>query len=397
MTRFSGVWIVMFLIASLQLASHVGSAGPAQDPNTGRIRVFYLGDAWGLLSPTQHFARDPKFVLTPVPASSAHLGGLPDYTRYLRVYMPRTYEYLISSQDVIILSDTVKHIYTLKQLDWFRDSVVNDGKGIVMVGGREIQTGEWFDTAVEEALPVKWIPRATYEKPFKAFPAKIVSAFLDSIPWDSMPLYYGMNLATVKEGARLLLEADVENYPVLIYWEVGQGSGLVHTPDWTPAWVGAVWNWPYYADMVSNMIYLVTRARIPPDPALMHDIREEYYQYSIQWGIVTGMQDFVDMFGANTKRLEEELSDIDELRRDASRIYLEQDYDTVLEMIKEARSRLDGAMGLAQDLKDRALLWIYVTEASAVTGTSMICGLTVWLLMVKKRLYREVSTTRFDV
>jgi len=30
----------------------------------------------------------------------------------------------------------------------------------------------------------------------------------------------------------------------------------------------------------------------------------------------------------------------------------------------------------------------------AVTGTSLICGFVLWTLMVRRRLYREVVTTR---
>ena len=75
-------------------------------------------------------------------------------------------------------------------------------------------------------------------------------------------------------------------------------------------------------------------------------------------------------------------------------VYIQQDYESVIGVIKEARERLDEAVDLAMRLKDRALLWIYITEASAVMATSLICGVILWTLMVKRRLYREVSTTR---
>jgi len=387
----------IYILACLLLLVHVprAQAGPALDPATGRIRILYLGDAWGSLSPVQYLNLDPMLVVTPVPASQGHMGGIADMGRYLRVYLPRTYNDLVLSQDLIVLSDTIAFIYKPYHLNWFRDSVIQGGKAMVMAGGREIQTGDWPGKPVEEALPVNWNPAGlTYERPFRALPTDVQSPFLDSLPFETLPYYTGLNVASTKEGSQLLLQADVHDYPVVAYWEVGQGSGLVHTPDWTPAWVGEVWNWEYYPDFVCNMLYLAARAEIPPDPLLIHRIREGFYQLSIQRGVVTGLAEFVDTFGANTRVLEDELSEIDEIRRDAMSTYIRQDYEAVLEIVQEAREKLDDAVDLAMELKDRALLWIYITEASAVTATSLICGVILWTLMIKRRLYREVGITR---
>ncbi len=395
MFRPGPVCLLMFLACLALLPTQVPASAPATDPATGRIRIIYLGDAWGLLSPVQYMARDPMLIITPVPASQGHMGGIPDMHRFLRLYLPRTYDDLIQSHDLIVLSDTISSIYKPYHLNWFRDSVIEGGKGIAMVGGREIQTGDWPGKPVEEALPIDWHPGGlTYEMPFRALPTDTPSAFLDSLPFEKLPYYTGLNVAKRKEGTQLLLQADVRSYPVLVFWEVGEGSGLVHTPDWTPAWAGAVWEWDYYADFVANMMYLVARAEIPPDPVLMHNIREEFFQLSIQRGVLVGLAEFVDMFGANTRILEDRLREIDEMRVEATAIYIQQDYEAVIGVIHEARQSLDDAVDLALALKDRALLWIYLTEASAVTATSLICGVVLWTLMVKRRLYREVGTTR---
>jgi hypothetical protein len=37
-------------------------------------------------------------------------------------------------------------------------------------------------------------------------------------------------------------------------------------------------------------------------------------------------------------------------------------------------------------------MWVYLTEVTALTGTSMIAGTVVWMLMVKRKLYRKAST-----
>jgi len=367
---------------------------PAIDPEAGRIRVIYFGDSWGAGSPCQYLDRDPMLLATPVPASSTHMGGIPNASRYIRLFMPRTFDLLASKFDVIILSDTLKFYYTATQLNWFRDAVKNRGRGVLMVGGREVQTGEWWSNPVEEALPVDWVPGKTYEKLFRAYPTDLENGFLKSLPWKNFPPYLGMNLGTLKGGASLLLRSDVQDYPVLAFWEYGNGAGLAHTPDWTPAWGGPLSQWEFYGDFAANLMYLAAGAEIPQDPYTMRDIREEFYRFDIQRGMILGMLEFVEKFGANIGPLEYKLSEIDGAKQQATRLYLKQEYGEVLDTMRAARTELDRVLALALKTKDKALFWIYASEAMAVMGTSLICGMAVWLLMIRRRLYRAVGTTR---
>ena len=59
------------------LAATAIARDPRKDPLTGRIRVLYIGDAWG---PTPFFniEAEPSFVATPVPATYAHIGTYGD-------------------------------------------------------------------------------------------------------------------------------------------------------------------------------------------------------------------------------------------------------------------------------------------------------------------------------
>jgi hypothetical protein len=50
----------------------------------------------------------------------------------------------------------------------------------------------------------------------------------------------------------------------------------------------------------------------------------------------------------------------------------------------------------AVNAKDRALLWVYIIEWLTVLGTSAIVGTILWSLMIRRRLYRQVATTRFE-
>jgi hypothetical protein len=58
---------------------------------------------------------------------------------------------------------------------------------------------------------------------------------------------------------------------------------------------------------------------------------------------------------------------------------------------------LDQFTDLEMDLleaKDRAFFWIYLAEWLGVLGTGIICAVALWTLMIRRSMYREVSTTR---
>lgn len=49
---------------------------------------------------------------------------------------------------------------------------------------------------------------------------------------------------------------------------------------------------------------------------------------------------------------------------------------------------------LAVKVKNEALFWVYVVEWLSVSGVSRVSGVVVWTLMVRRRMYREVKTTK---
>lgn len=59
-------------------------------------------------------------------------------------------------------------------------------------------------------------------------------------------------------------------------------------------------------------------------------------------------------------------------------------------LIEDSRQANDVAM----DELNRALLWIHVINWLVVCGTFMASGFVLWTLMVRRRLYREVASTR---
>jgi hypothetical protein len=55
---------------------------------------------------------------------------------------------------------------------------------------------------------------------------------------------------------------------------------------------------------------------------------------------------------------------------------------------------MEGLEEKAFVLKDATLFWVYVIQWAAVTSVLMMSGVVLWSLMVRRRLFREVYTTK---
>jgi hypothetical protein len=270
----------------------------------------------------------------------------------------------------------------------------------MMVGGIEgfggLHMPSWSGTPVEDALPVTCLDNQAINADFRVVINHREDPFIKSLPWSTMPYFHGMNLVNARAGSWILLHADIDpNPPVLVHWEYGKGSGLAHMPCWHPAWgYSIMYNWDYYPDYVINMNYLNAGVDIPQNPEMMHRIRSGLTNYQLNRAVAVSLMDFVEKFGADVSSGEKRLSEIDKTYRQVQRLFIDQDYDHV----SISLDSIDGEFQILSDelveLKDRALLWIYVIELLSVSGTSIIAGFTLWSLMVRRRLYREVSFTR---
>jgi hypothetical protein len=150
----------------------------------------------------------------------------------------------------------------------------------------------------------------------------------------------------------------------------------------------------YGGDIILNILYYSAGKPLPTDLGLLLGIRASFYRYNLEKRLLFTVLEFVDSFGANTETLEQMISDADDGKELAERYYLEGDYqssyDTSMEMIEYILSLNEEAI----KIKERALLWVYLTEWSVVSGTGLFVGFVLYSLMVKRRFYREVSVTR---
>lgn len=291
-------WAVALIVMMVAMACQASAARePKRDPGTRRVRVLYVGDT--VWRTWRDITADPVFSVVPVPATLGYFSG-DALLKFMRQYIPHTYQTFVESVDLLVLSDSDRSLFTTQQESWFRDGVVERGLGFVMGGGFEAFGGaaygrSWKGSATEEALPVECMSNTAWDiRPFFARPAEGARdhPFVTSLPWDGMPTFGGMNIVVPKQSSIVLLRSvptalgDPE-YPVLIYWEVGKGGAVAHTPDWNPGWGATVMDyWEYYQDYIVNIAYLASGLDVPQELQLVHSVRTGLAGYALQKSMV---------------------------------------------------------------------------------------------------------------
>jgi hypothetical protein len=159
----------------------------------------------------------------------------------------------------------------------------------------------------------------------------------------------------------------------------------------------AIWanRWEFAYDYASNlMIYLDDRP-VPQEIALVHAARSKMFEVNTKRSLLSTLVEFCESFGANTQGMVERFEEMDAVISEALPHYLDLRFNEMLETYREVDGMLEEAEEEAVKLKNRTLFWVFVIEWFVVTGTAMACGFVLWSLMIRRRLYREIRTTRF--
>jgi uncharacterized membrane protein len=384
---------------------------PRRDPVSMRIRILYYGDAFGA-SPYPTYVVDP---LTFIVALTGMGGRTQDeIDKKMRLYMPRSHADLVNKYDLIIMSDAVVRNFQSHYVQWIRDSVIEDGLALLMVGGYgsfggvPYRDSNWGETVLQDALPVTCIPRGWDmgdQSVTQAGVLEIVNKedeFATSLPFDEIGPYgvfHGVNIVSLKQTSNLIAnyrKSAGKRYPLLVYEEIGKGSGFALCSDWTPYGGHVFIRWPYYPDFALNLASYVTGNPVPQDLESAHRARVLMQDYGGLLDTLHSVMDFVAKFGANIAQAEEMLLEIDSGQKAGKNAYMNADMDLAITELERVMDELLVASDLIWKLKDEALFWVYVTEWVVVAGTGMICGFVLWTIMVRRRLYREIETTRLS-
>jgi len=374
---------------------------PRLDPETGRLRILYIGTAFWGTSPGRILLLDPKVDPTLVPIITVWYTD-EENARYMRLYMPKNYDDLVENKDLIHLAGVDAAMITPRWQNDFTRAVTEEGLSLLMTdghrgfGGASAQKGEWKGTRIEqEVLPVYVYTGEFVEGPIMIRVLASDDPLMRSLPWGTAPPLNSLNKLTAKEGAIVLADDGKKGYPVLAYWDLGQGMSMIFATDlhgyYSERWVK---EWGYWHDFVLNLEYYSCGVDVPTDPEIMHLIRNSFSEYAQRVALLRDMMGFIEKFGASTAPIEEGMSTVQDERAEGDGLYLEQSYQEALDHYASVLKAMRGLELKALKLKDNALWWIYVSEWLAVSGVLMICGVALWALMVQRKLYREIATTR---
>lgn len=387
-----------------------------------RIPLILIGHVVSSFNPVTTFLDpDPSVKYTIVPTSESYAAPLSDADakRWVNRYFPRTYEKL-AEFDFAMYSIPYMLPFTDRQISWLRDSVANgDSSALTDQGGLRLdfQYAEFWHTSgmseifANDAETVLQTGKVTYTNIGYVIGVKpgvphqvlepLVPLGLERIP--TLGLFHavpkeGSVVVAVAEGRFTEIPGAPVDPPWLMRYEFGQGS------TWTLCdnFVNPFWCGMYYGsikgdlqtDVLMNIIWYSVGWRLPDDPLLVHRMRISFRDYLAKRGLEVSLIEFVDRLGANLVPAENALDRADEAKLGAEELYLEQDYEAASESLSRAFALLEEASEISLKQKRRALLWIYTIEWTAVSGTLMVCGVVVYTLMVRRRYYRQVKTTR---
>ncbi len=381
------------------------------------IKVIGTGKAEGMPIVTAWFTTEPS--TDPIIIPTRAFGGVTscDIVRVMRLYFPRTYEGLLD-YEFYFMAQVDMQFFGPKEEKWLYDALIEHQKGAVntrsvMSGGSRLNI-PWRDSILSQAFPnnapaaianlgkgqagrLVIDNRAEIPNIMKAFKEPIESIFgrysgLYTVPKPgSVILSYTENQA----GLGHPIPGQIAH---VFYWRWNRSitftfQDMVYNAFWSSVYSGGQSN-PYALDIIANIVWFSTGRELPADPWKVHDFRRDLFDFRIRKSLLLSLLDFAEGFGANPSREYEHLAQIEASRSKASDFYLDGDFDGAYSEMKYALDRVSEIEAEATELKNRALLWVYVVEWTVTTGVFLLAGFVLWTLMVKRALYREVGQTR---
>jgi len=397
--------IFVVLVALNSMDPAVGKV----DPTYGHIRILCIGESYYPETPLPIILRaDPRIRYYPIPASfSIRLGRKEDVLKLMRQYMPRTYGRLVDICDVILMSDFEVDVLTDEQLEWMEECV---GQGGIGIGKYEMNWDptyfKTFDLFVASALyrvfPTDLLPGRSIPRPLDGiYPVSLPDTgrphpMLDLPEIRNYKLLgpgdYGYEIP--RPGATVVARFRPKGEDAMVVWTYGNGRSLASLPGLDKIDGASLVQWPYAVDFWTNQVWYLAALEIPKDVGVLHQLREMSLGYISARLLATSVIEFAEKFGASTQPVYEELAQVDTIKAEADRLYLEGSYQESLEMMEGAFDGLGKVSKDSMRMREKALFWIYLVEWFVVTGTSMVAGFALWSLMVRRRLYREVALTR---
>ncbi len=409
----------LFTLLSLIAAALIGPTGG----HAQKIQALLIGKVMPEYPPASWFACEPlvDYALVPTGMFGGYSFSIEEAQRSVRAYFPRSDDKL-HRYDFFTYRGVYMEAFAPSQIEAMRSAIVNRGSGaLVEIGGITKNWAEgvnwpWVQSTLASVFPNDPDAGEVWAANIQAIhlPYKVV---VNRDP--SLPPLLRMFLPLGIEGVRGYW------YIVLIVprqgsttwgWAKGAYPGVLGgDPPWLLSWkyhdsvtwsladaVDAPWwddvfypsDQKYGLDIMMNLILYSLGRPLPDNVLLVNSVRHRFELHAQRMSTLTSYMDFVERFGVSTAKLLEAKRNVDLAMDKAMDTYLKGDYQRSLEECQEALDSIHNLEAKVVEWKNQALYWVYLTEWTAVAGTLMITGYVLYLLMLHRRLYRTVDTTR---
>ena len=383
-----------------------------------QLRVMATGIAESVPIAAAWIGSEPSLTGIIVPSREGYGGVQPSHVKkMIRIYFPRTFEEL-ASYDFLFLAQVDMTYFTATQDTWMHDAIAERGLG--GINTRSIQSMipaysyPWVDSLLSQAFPndaLAVVQHSYYTMNHQALGrmivnddkaiAPVVRPFKEEI---ERVLFSYRGVVTKPRPGSIIhtwIETDLKELgdpepgyiPHLFEWTYQKGitftaMDMVYDRFWRGD------ENPFSLDIVANIIWHASGRDLPEDAMMMHLLRGRLLNFGLVKSTLLSVLDFAEKFGANTNEIYRRLNGIEEGKRAADQAYLEGEFESATTMMDELIDQIGGLDEEAVRLKDRALAWVHITEWLVVSATMMICGVVLWLVMVRRSLYREVEATQ---
>ncbi len=393
--------VCVFFVAPACLAK------PPHFASTGKIGVLCIGDtSYGESPILGWLSLDFAVQWQELPTDVGGVMSDEAAKKITRIYTPRTLDRLLQAYDVLLLLEPRMEWFSGAEMRRFRDSVELGVSSLLTLWPDSEGYLSLVESELAEVYPQEFSPsfessdNLAYRIRVERSNPPVLTPFIPL----GIERFAGSKTRPMhpKQGSKVwawavksgVLGSMEDEY--MISWTFGERGaetwvvGVDVDEQWFSMGVGN----RYGGDIILNIFYYSVGKTLPTSIELIHSVRDAFFRFNVEKKLVLAVLEFVDRFGANTAGLERKIAQADDGKEEAERLYMEGDYEACYE---EIRGMADGLAKLNEEaivLKERALFWVYLTEWSVVSGTSVLAGFALYSLMIRRRLYKEVTTTR---
>jgi len=373
------------------------------DPGTGRIRILFLGEYYTANRiMLDWISAEPRLQLTVVPCSLQNV-PMTMAKKMTRLYVPRTYELLSQGYDALIFEDFGPMSLMTSNIENFRRSVEEGGLGLGLIefanwaGVGSSYMDLWLATSLERAFPaVVDLTTDISASQGRTFYRVLQRDPIFNLPGvEDVPMNGGhQGDIFPKAGSVVQAEWKGRRTPALITGKYGAGETLQLDHGWDNM-LPQFRSWEYGPDLIYNEVFFLADAPVPEDLEITHKARKLFVEVRIRRVVTVSTLDFIETFGGKTAKAERKFRELEDEVEEAKKAYVRQnDASKAAEMLTAVIDEYPALEAEMLKIKRNALFWIYVIEWCVVTATATLTAALVWSLMVRRRLYKEVKTTR---